>query len=320
MPASTEPAAATNSRAQTIQYHWTMVTREHQAVFYGTRIAWSETHIGQEDAPPRTPPIVLLHGSPGSRRDWDQLIESMSGTWRIIALDRPGYGYSGGASPVAASIAGNARVIGALIESEAPEGAIVVGYSHAGGVAILLAAMRPALIRGLVLVASIGSPHAILPSDFITALPLLGGAFSFFLLRLFATLAPGALARVASVSGPAPDTEVVSEMIRRSVAPRRVWKTYVREARSMIEAADEVQATLALIKAPALVVAGEDDAMVPLEASIDLAASIGLARLEVLEKTGHSLPLERPGRLAHLIVDFADGIAVDSVRSANVSN
>lgn len=289
-----------------------MITREHQAIYYGTRIAWSETLVGDPDLRPDSPAIVLLHGSPGTRRDWDQLIDRIDGNWRVIAVDRPGYGSSGTASPATASIAGNARAIGALIEAEIPEGAIVAGYSHAGGVAILLAAMRPSLMRGLVLIASIGSPLAILPSDLVTALPLVGGAFSFFLLRLFATLAPGTLARIAAASGPAPNADAVSEMIRRSVAPRRVWKTYVREARSMIEATEDLRATLSLVKSPTLVVAGEEDAMVPLEASIDLAASIDSARLEVLEKTGHSAPLERPGRIAHLIAEFADVVALGS--------
>lgn len=297
-----------------------MITREHQAVYYGTRIAWSETLVGDPNVRPHSPAIVLLHGSPGTRRDWDQLIDRIDGSWRVIAVDRPGYGSSGTASPAAASIAGNARAIGALIEAEAPEGAIVTGYSHAGGVAILLAAMRPSLMRGLVLVGSIGSPLAILPSDFVTALPLVGGAFSFFLLRLLATRAPGVLARVAAPSGPAPSTDAVSEMIRRSVAPRRVWKTYVRESRSMIEAAEDLQETLSLVEAPTLIVTGEEDAMVPLEASIDLAASIDSARLEVLEKTGHSAPLERPGRIAHLLTNFAEEISAGSVRPAIVSD
>lgn len=297
-----------------------MITREHKAVFYGSRIAWSERLVGEAGAYGPRPAIVLLHGSPGTRHDWDQLVTHIRGDWRIILVDRPGYGSSGPASPVAASIAGNARAIGALIESEAPEGAIVVGYSHAGGVAISLAAMRPGLVRGLALLASIGSPLAILPSDFVTAFPLLGGAFSFFLLRLLATLAPEVLAHLASASKPAPSSQAVSEMIRRSVEPPRVWKTYVREARSMIEAAEDLQATLPLVTAPTLVVAGEADAMVPLEASIDLAASIRSARLVILERMGHSAPLERPARIARLLIEFAEGVESDSADHVNASN
>lgn len=281
-----------------------MVTRDRHAIYYGTRIAWSEVLIGDPNVQRHSPAIVLLHGSPGTRQDWNQICDHLEGDWRILTIDRPGYGSSGNASPASASISGNARAVGALIETEAPEGAIVTGYSHAGGIAILLAAMRPSLVGGLVLVGSIGSRLAILPSDLLTALPVLGGTFSFFLLRLCANLAPGALARAAGVSGLA-SKNAMSEMIRRSVAPRRVWKTYVREARSMIETVGELQAALPLVKAPALIVAGEEDTMVPLEASVDLAASIGTARLEILKNAGHSTLLERPERVARLLTNFA---------------
>ena len=41
-------------------------------------------------------PILLVHGQPGSRADWSRLIPLLAGDHRVLAVDRPGYGESGG--------------------------------------------------------------------------------------------------------------------------------------------------------------------------------------------------------------------------------
>lgn len=47
--------------------------------------------VGPRDAPP----LVLVHGFPTSSIDWCDVVDRLSGTFRVCALDFPGYGFSG---------------------------------------------------------------------------------------------------------------------------------------------------------------------------------------------------------------------------------
>jgi pimeloyl-ACP methyl ester carboxylesterase len=59
---------------------------------------------------------------------------------------------------------------------------------------------------------------------------------------------------------------------------------------------------------PALVIAGREDALIPLEASREIADGIGGARLVIAENVGHSIMVEAPERAAAELAAFAAGI------------
>lgn len=117
-------------------------------------------------------PVILLHGQPGTAETWLPLIRSMSQDgMRLIALDRPGYGRS---ETEATGFAGNAAEVIAVMDMCEIDRAIVVGYSWATGVALHLGAHRADRLDGIVLVAPIGGPGTLKPSDFWLAHPTLG--------------------------------------------------------------------------------------------------------------------------------------------------
>lgn len=98
--------------------------------------------------------LLFLHGSPGSisyysRRFADTAIAH---NFRVYALDRPGYGYSGFGDPVA-SIQEQAEMIRPMLDSlhQARHPIIVVGSSYGSSVACRLAMDHPELVDGLVL-------------------------------------------------------------------------------------------------------------------------------------------------------------------------
>lgn len=62
---------------------------------------------------------------------------------------------------------------------------------------------------------------------------------------------------------------------------------------------------LGAIRCPTLVVAGREDAIMPLGWLEELAGGIPGARLEVLEACGHVAPIEQPGRVAALMREWA---------------
>ena len=100
------------------------------------------------------PTLLFLHGSPGSisyysRRYADS---SLQGHFRMYAVDRPGYGYSGLGDPEP-SIQKQAEMVRPLLDSlhHAKHPIIVVGSSYGASIACRLAMDHPGLVDGLVL-------------------------------------------------------------------------------------------------------------------------------------------------------------------------
>ena len=100
--------------------------------------------------------VLFIHGAPSSLSYWksylgDSVLLSRA---TMYAVDRPGYGYSGLASPMPA-IADQAGVIRPILDSlhKAHHPVIVVGVSYGSPIACRLAMDYPELVDGLVLVA-----------------------------------------------------------------------------------------------------------------------------------------------------------------------
>lgn len=100
------------------------------------------------------PALLFLHGSPGSisyynRRYADPMIE---GHFKVFAVDRPGYGYSGLGKPEP-FIQKQAAMIRPILDSlhHARHPIILVGGSYGASVACRIAMDYPGLVDGLVI-------------------------------------------------------------------------------------------------------------------------------------------------------------------------
>jgi pimeloyl-ACP methyl ester carboxylesterase len=104
--------------------------------------------------------VLLLHGASGSSGDpMTALGERLARRFRVVAVDRPGSGWSdriGGAG--AASPATQARIMRAALRDIGIERAIVVGHSWAGALALNLALDHADVVSGLVLLAPVSHP------------------------------------------------------------------------------------------------------------------------------------------------------------------
>lgn len=121
----------------------------------GARLHFVE--LGPEETPD-TPPIVMTHGLMGQLRNFSHsLAGHLARDHRVILVDRPGWGHStlSGARP---DLAGQARMIAALIEQLGLEKPLVVGHSMGGALALALALERPELPGALALVAPLTQP------------------------------------------------------------------------------------------------------------------------------------------------------------------
>jgi pimeloyl-ACP methyl ester carboxylesterase len=100
------------------------------------------------------PTILFLHGSPGSISYYSRRFRdsALQGRFRFLAVDRPGYGYSGFGDPEP-SIQKQSEMIRPLLDSlhKAVHPIIIVGSSYGASIACRLAMDHPNLVDGLVL-------------------------------------------------------------------------------------------------------------------------------------------------------------------------
>lgn len=106
------------------------------------------------------PPILLLHGYPGSGRDWRWLAPVLRTRAKLFRVDMPG----NGGTPIETGPGCSALNRGAfalqLMEALGLQAAVLIGHSLGGSTAVALAAMAPERVRGIGLLSSVGrAPH-----------------------------------------------------------------------------------------------------------------------------------------------------------------
>ena len=111
----------------------------------GTRIHY----VGLGDGPP----LILLHKLGGWVADWRHVAPELARKYRVIALDMPGHGDStiNGPAPFLQTLGENAAVIMAALDELKIDKFDIVGNSHGGCTAVVMAALWPERIRHLVL-------------------------------------------------------------------------------------------------------------------------------------------------------------------------
>jgi len=97
------------------------------------------------------PAVVLLHGLAGYAEEWAETTSWLSEAYRVVAVEQRGHGRSERA-PADTSPGAFVTDAGMWIERLGLGPAVVVGQSFGGLIAFLLAARRPELVRGLVVV------------------------------------------------------------------------------------------------------------------------------------------------------------------------
>ncbi len=102
-----------------------------------------------------SPPVVLIHGSPGTSGVFKRLIPLLSPRFRVIAPDLPGFGDSTRDIPDYSFLA-HARYIEELLDSLHAPKAHLIGYSMGGGVVLSLADMAPERVASIVMLSAIG--------------------------------------------------------------------------------------------------------------------------------------------------------------------
>ncbi len=108
-----------------------------------------------DEGPRDAPVVLLLHGSPGSRRDFDALAPKLGDRYRLIAPDLPGFGASSSRVPDY-SIRSHAAYCLDLLDRLDVDRVHLVGFSMGGGVGLEFYRLAPERVASLTLLSAIG--------------------------------------------------------------------------------------------------------------------------------------------------------------------
>ena len=286
--------------------------------------------VDEVEGPHESPlTVVLTHGYSLDLDAWHYQRLALRGRYRLVLWDQRGHGRSGPGAPGSSTIDQIGEDLGAVIDAVAPEGPLVLlGHSMGGMTVMALADQRPELFAERVvgvglLCTSAGGLGAI---DF--GLSGLG--------RVMMSVAPTA-ARLLSrqpdlvAYGRRLGSDLEGLLVRRysfasPVPPELVRFSSAMIAQTRMEVISDFLPTLSghdkrvalavLGGLELLVMAGEDDLLIPRSHSDEIVAALPDAEYVVVRDAGHLLPLEHPEvvntYLEELLKDAVEVVAKQS--------
>lgn len=226
--------------------------------------------------------LVLIHGAGNRKEVWDDFVSCLPPEIDVVALELPGHGENEGEGFT--SIEDYASWVADYIRENGLEPVVVAGHSMGGAVALTLLSKEPSLLKGGVLI-STGARLKVNPQ-------ILEGLKSDYV-GTIRKIAPWTVARGA----PQDVMDRVVEIFS-SCKPEVAYGDFV--ACDNFDGREYAQN----IKLPVLIVVGDKDMMTPVKLSEELNRLIPNSELKVVESAGHMIQLEKPEKLASVVVDF----------------
>jgi len=263
------------------------VTVDGRAVHY--------LHSGPSTLPDVVPALdrgrlfVLVHAAGGNAGTWRRQVEGLGREHSLVAMDLPGHGRSTGVEGLA-TIEEYAELVATITRALGLGRFVLVGRSMGGAIGLTLAARRPELLAGLVLVCT-AARFTFRPEQLAALHDVVRGRLP----QQFTT----------ETFSPATGMELMREAWTEQVKtdPRVRW-TDVLACQAF-----DGRPLLGAIRVPTLVVAGADDQVTPVACAEELARGIPGARLEVIAQAGHQAPLEQAEAFDGILSRFAAELA-----------
>lgn len=266
------------------------------------------------DSAPDTPAqsIVLLHGASSNLRDFlGNIYPLLIKHYRVIALDRPGHGYSSrrynGKNGEWMDPARQAALIHELLARIGVRNPVIVGHSWAGSVALAYTLAYPRETGGTVILAGATHPWRSHPAihNRLPAMPLLGDLFVHTLVAPgFALMADQSIARNFAPNIP-PADYLQSSGAALLIRPDN-WRANAEDMRNLAAFLAMQKKRYAEIRTPLVIIAGENDQSVSPEIHAKrLHAEVPGSQLIILPDTGHVPHYAHPEAVSEAIENVA---------------
>jgi triacylglycerol lipase len=240
----------------------------------------------------RGPAIVIIHGLGGHKEDFKQVIEKLAPDYTVYAPDMLGFG---GSSRTAPSIGPNAQAasVKALLEHEHLASAYIAGNSAGGWAAATFAQNYPVMVKKLILIDPAG-----------LAVTMSGPPPVNFAPNTVEEMHALIAATVASPFARSP--EFASQALARFKASGEAASlgklfTDFQGPSNTDKVLDEI---LPNVKAPTLVIWGEQDGLFPMTlADVVVSKTPGAAKL-IIPNASHFSQIDDPVALSTAMSDF----------------
>ena len=243
------------------------------------------------------PTVVLMHGLSASLWNWWHNIPALAQHFHVVAFDLKGCGNSSKQRGAYTPEACVSQLIG-LLDHLGVERAALVGHSMGTRVALTTTLYHPERVRALVLTSPSTYPQITRRALNFLILPGVGELYTQLLFSgKVDHLVQRALRSCMHPAATITPDEVYWNKAAGAQHKRRLAQTYLRYGRHMrfhkpwplIERCRE-------IAAPALIISGDTDRLVPTDSCARLAQELPHARLEIWPMTGHLPHAEHPER------------------------
>jgi len=253
--------------------------------------------------------IVFIHGSSASLHTWEPVMERLGQRYRVIAYDQPGHGLTGPHPNDDYSADGMFEALDAVMADAGIERAALVGNSMGGWVAWRYALENPERVPALVLLDASGAP---LPESAKPELPIGFKIVQSPVGRWFAQyVTPRSIVEKSAKASVYDESIVDDQMVDRYWELLRYpGNRRATMARATTNREADYADRLAEIAAPTLILWGEEDKLVPVEAARVFDARIPNSFALIYKNVGH-IPMEEvPANVAADIDAFLRDVLV----------
>jgi hypothetical protein len=249
----------------------------------------------RDEGPKQAPALILLHGSNADLHTWEPWVQALKAKYRVIRFDQVGHGLTGPDPKDDYSRANYVAHVGAVADKLGLKQFILGGNSMGGKHALAYAIAHPERVTGLVLVDGSGGPMLKLDKkkddeD--------SGNIGFKIAQT-----PGINLLVEQIT----PRSLIAQSLEQSVSVKsvaseaavdRYWEMlrYPGNRRATLKRFSQPydplgEAEIAAVATPTLILWGEEDRLIPVEAGQWLAKTLPNNRLVVYPGIGH-LPQE----------------------------
>jgi pimeloyl-ACP methyl ester carboxylesterase len=254
-------------------------------------------------------PLVLLHGNGSMIQDFESsgLIDLAAKNYRVIVFDRPGFGHSDRPRNVVWTPAAQAELISSALHRLCVSHAIVLGHSWGASVAVALALKYPKLVQGLVLAS--GYYYPTFRPDMVAlsapAVPLVGDVMGHTISPMVSRVMWPLL--MAKIFGPRSVPQKFEGFPKELALRPSQIRASAAESALMIPNAFHFRDEYANLKMPMVIVAGEDDRLVDIDAqSSRLHRDVPQSRFHRVPGTGHMIHQTATGVVMSAINEVAE--------------
>ena len=248
--------------------------------FFGRRICYYDIGSG--------PVLVLVHGLGGDADQWAFCLEALSSSHRVIALELLGFGRSDKPS-ISYRIAGFVEVLQRFLQALGIERASLLGHSLGGWVIAAFALEHPGAVDRLVLNDANGIDKGAVKLPFDLRLS------SHAQMRVFLE---------SMFYNKSLVTDELVDLCYTQHLERGDGATIASVIETFYLPDEKLDRKLGSLKAPTLLLWGEQDALTPLPMAQNFQRLISGSRLDIIPGCGHFPCLEKPAEFARRVLDF----------------